>query len=226
MKKILLVAATDLELRPFFDFLGPLAVDKTGPGMYEKDDRQLRICITGAGMMQSAAHIMEAVMAFQPDVALQAGIGGSFDLDLPLGSLLLVGQEMAGDIGAEDEEGFTPIADMGFADKDAFPFRDGWLDSSFPDWPCLKDLPRVKGLTVNTISGISRTIEQRRRRYGCVVESMEGAAFHYVCLCKKIPFVQLRAVSNYVEPRNKDRWEIGKAVNNLNDWLRTHIFTI
>lgn len=225
MKKILIVGATDLELRPFLEFLKPFALEHQR-SIYEKDNLQIRVCITGAGMMQSAAHIMEAVMAFQPDVALQAGIGGSFDPDLSLGSLLLVSQEMPGDIGVEDEDGFVPIADMGFADKNAFPFREGWLGSDLPDWPCLDDLPKVKGLTVNTISGISKTIEQRRRQYNCVVESMEGAAFHYVCLYKKIPFVQLRAVSNYVEPRNKDRWEIAKAVNNLNDWLQVHIFTV
>lgn len=225
MKKILVVAATALELRPFLDFLKPFASAHQS-FVYEKDGRQIYVCITGAGMMQSAAHIMEAIIEFQPDVAVQAGIGGSFDLNLPLGSLLLVEQEMPGDIGAEDEEGFVPIADMGFADKNAFPFRDGWLGHLFPDWACLNNLPKVKGLTVNTISGISQTIEQRRRRYNCVLESMEGAAFHYVCLLKKIPFVQLRAVSNYVEPRNKDHWEITKAVHNLNDWLKTHIFTI
>jgi len=225
MKKILVVAATALELRPFLDFLEPFA-SAHEPSVYEKDGRQIYVSITGAGMMQSAAHIMESVMTFQPDVALQAGIGGSFDRDIPLGSLLLVSREMPGDIGAEDDKGFVPIADMGFADKNAFPFREGWLDSGFPDWPCLNELRKVKGLTVNTISGISDTIEQRRQRYNCVVESMEGAAFHYVCLLKKIPFVQLRAVSNYVEPRNKDRWEIAKAVNNLNDWLLAHIFTV
>src|SRR5690606_5220980 len=116
MKKILVVAATALELRPFLEFLKPFA-SAHQPFIYEKDGQQIFVCITGAGMMQSAAHIMQAVMTFRPDVAIQAGIGGSFDLTLPLGSLLVVNREMPGDIGAEDEDGFVPIADMGFADK-------------------------------------------------------------------------------------------------------------
>jgi futalosine hydrolase len=45
---------------------------------------------------------------------------------------------------------------------------------------------------------------------------MEGAAFHYVCLTEKVPFLQLRAVSNYVGERNKKNWNIKLAIENLN----------
>jgi futalosine hydrolase len=48
---------------------------------------------------------------------------------------------------------------------------------------------------------------------------MEGAAFHYVCLQEEIPFIQLRSVSNYVGERNKSKWQIKKAVENLNKEL-------
>ena len=48
------------------------------------------------------------------------------------------------------------------------------------------------------------------------LESMEGAAFFYACHQLKVPCVQIRAVSNYVEKRNRDNWEIGLAVKNLN----------
>ena len=40
---------------------------------------------------------------------------------------------------------------------------------------------------------------------------MEGAAFFYVCLKEKVNFFQIRAISNFVEKRNKKNWEI----NNL-----------
>ena len=45
---------------------------------------------------------------------------------------------------------------------------------------------------------------------------MEGAALHYVCLCEKIPFLQLRCVSNYVGERDKSKWEMTEAISNLN----------
>ena len=54
------------------------------------------------------------------------------------------------------------------------------------------------------------------RKYNVMVESMEGAAFHYVCLQEYIPFVQLRAVSNFVGERDKTKWQMREAIENLN----------
>jgi futalosine hydrolase len=48
------------------------------------------------------------------------------------------------------------------------------------------------------------------------IESMEGAAFFYACRQAGVPCMQIRAVSNYVEKRNRDNWQIGLAVKNLN----------
>ena len=48
------------------------------------------------------------------------------------------------------------------------------------------------------------------------LESMEGAAFFYACRELKGPCIQIRAVSNYVEKRNRDNWQIGLAIKNLN----------
>ena len=48
---------------------------------------------------------------------------------------------------------------------------------------------------------------------------MEGAALHYVGLMEKIPFIQLRAVSNYTGERNKKKWKMKEAIVNLNNEL-------
>ncbi len=48
---------------------------------------------------------------------------------------------------------------------------------------------------------------------------MEGAAFFYACLMTQAPFLQIRAISNYVEPRNKDNWNIPLAIDRLNEVL-------
>jgi futalosine hydrolase len=45
---------------------------------------------------------------------------------------------------------------------------------------------------------------------------MEGAAFFYVCRQLNVPCIQIRAVSNYVEKRNRDAWNIPLAIKNLN----------
>ena len=56
-----------------------------------------------------------------------------------------------------------------------------------------------------------------------VVESMEGAALHYVCLMEKIPFLQIRSVSNVLGDRDKSRWKIKEAGQNLHQTLVTLI---
>jgi futalosine hydrolase len=48
---------------------------------------------------------------------------------------------------------------------------------------------------------------------------MEGAAVHYVCVREKIPFVQIRSISNYIGDRNKKNWKIKEAVGTLNTEL-------
>lgn len=41
---------------------------------------------------------------------------------------------------------------------------------------------------------------------------MEGAAFFYACLSAGVPCAQVRAVSNYVERRNRAAWKLGDAI--------------
>jgi futalosine hydrolase len=36
---------------------------------------------------------------------------------------------------------------------------------------------------------------------------------------ENVPYIQLRSVSNYIEPRNRASWKIPLAVKNLNDTL-------
>ena len=45
---------------------------------------------------------------------------------------------------------------------------------------------------------------------------MEGAALHYVGLSEKIPFLQMRSLSNFVGERNKAKWMMAEAINSLN----------
>ena len=53
-------------------------------------------------------------------------------------------------------------------------------------------------------------------RTGADIETMEGAAFFYACLMSGTPCVQIRGISNYIEPRNLSKWNIPLAVKNMN----------
>ena len=74
----------------------------------------------------------------------------------------------------------------------------------------------VDAITINEITTNENRISILNEKYHPAVESMEGAAFHFVCLQENIPFLQLRAVSNYVGERDKSKWKIDLAIKNLN----------
>ena len=62
-------------------------------------------------------------------------------------------------------------------------------------------------------------------KYNPDIETMEGATFFYICSRENIPFLALRAISNRVEPRNKEKWNIQLALDNLSEKLKEVLLT-
>ncbi|MBT5829851.1 MAG: futalosine hydrolase, partial [Candidatus Latescibacteria bacterium] len=50
------------------------------------------------------------------------------------------------------------------------------------------------------------------QRFNAICENMEGAAAAQLCLLYNVPFLELRAISNQVEDRNRDAWDIPLAL--------------
>ena len=67
--------------------------------------------------------------------------------------------------------------------------------------------------------GDDQAISQIVHRLNPQVESMEGVACMLACQELGVPCVQIRAISNYVEKRNKANWDIPLAIQNLNHEL-------
>jgi futalosine hydrolase len=201
---ILIVAATEMEIKPLLARTGGLGFDHL---------------ITGVGMTATTYALTRRLQHNHYDFVLQAGVGGSYGQNFGLGDVVFVNSDQFGDLGAEDHEDYLDIFEMGLLAGDTPPFSDRALLAPLVTMHEKIDLPRVKGLTVNTVSGNARTIQRRIEKYGCIIESMEGAAFHYVCLHENVPFAQVRAISNFVIPRDRSQWKMKEAIINLNDWL-------
>ncbi len=216
--RLLIAAATTFELEHFQHFLDQ-EFAKTGAGLYCNNNLEVCVCITGIGMLQAAFALATAIGEFRPHFALQAGVAGAFNRDLSLGSLVIVRSELLGDLGVEDHGAYQDMFDIGLMQEGVLPFAGRQLVNGFHDFPLKLNLPFVTSLTVNTVSGSSATIHKRTEKYNCDIESMEGAAFHYACLVKKVPFLQVRSISNYVEPRDKSKWKMKEAIRSLNDWM-------
>ncbi len=215
---VLLIAATEAEIAPLATLIADMQ-DAGTEALYHFSWGSVTLCITGVGVV-ATAHALTKQLCNKPyDVVVQAGISGAFNRQLQIGQVVTVATEQWGDMGAQDHDNYIDIFSLGLMDKDSHPFTNGRLIAPETAISKALQLQAVDGITVNTVSGNAATIARLQALYNADIESMEGAAMHYVCLMESIPFVQLRAISNYVEPRDRGKWNIPLAVNNLNTAL-------
>lgn len=209
--KIALAAATSLEIQASIQLLQEK--------QFSLGNHKIDILLTGVGLLGATYSIQQFIQQKAPDLVIQAGIGGSFTEALVPGELALISRELVADQGVEENDQFVDLVDLGFLQPNELPYQNGWLVNPAPTINGHDELPLAAGVTVNEITTSTRRITQLRDKYGCEVESMEGAALHYVCLREAVPFLQLRAISNRVGERNKKNWMIRAAIEKLNNSL-------
>jgi futalosine hydrolase len=156
-----------------------------------------------------------------PDLAINAGIAGTYSDKIIIGDVVMPVTDCFADLGIEFAEGTKTLADAGMTDPDEFPFEAGIIHSKNIYTNRFGNiLKKVNGISVNTCSGTASTIKKLKNKFNPDIETMEGATFFYICAREKIPFLSLRAISNKVEPRNRDSWNIPLALENLTEKLR------
>jgi futalosine hydrolase len=217
----LLIAATAFEVQPTLVRNGAdeRAVSGLGrAGTLIKLER-FDCLITGVGQMQCAVHLTRLLECCRYRCVVQAGIAGSFSDTYPKGAVVCVAEQVLADFGAESPDGFLDIVDMGLLPRDHAPFTDGILKGMEGDLFLHCNLPRVRGATVNRTLSNPHTIGWILGRYAPDVVAMEGAALFYACLTARVPFLELRAISDLVGPRDKSQWDIPGSINALNEEL-------
>jgi len=211
--RILIVAATLPEVTPLIE---ALSLQKTGDeNLYTPRHTSVANCsvlITGAGMVPTAFALARHLPHHVYHLVINLGIAGSFDRNIALGELIEVTQDTFAELGAEDDKRFISIEKLGFGAGIFGP------TSSINHFTKKINLIKGTAITVNTVHGNEDSIAKVVERLNPQLESMEGAAFFYACRELKVPCLQIRAVSNYVEKRNRDNWQIGLAVKNLNNF--------
>ena len=208
--QLLICAATALELSAIQASVGKRILAPT---------HTVRFLITGVGIGPSMYQLTKHLCQHKPDLVIQAGVAGALDAGLIPGDTVVVQTDTFGDTGVVEKGQFCNLFDMGFVEPDLFPWTGGELQNPYAQWLALPGLKKVCGVTVNEISTIDERIQQYKLRWGAQVESMEGAALHYACLMEGVPFVQLRSISNFIGERDKTKWKLKEAVQNLDTEL-------
>src|SRR5690606_3867773 len=195
---VLVIAATEAEILPFL-------------GLSAEQRQRMDVLITGVGMVATALALGERLAGRRYDLLLNVGVAGSFRRPIALGEVVWVIEDTFSEVGVEDGERFIDSEAAGLA---PCVFYSGYSH------PSVESLRPCKGITVNTVHGNDPAIKAVVERLSADVESMEGAAVFQAAQHFGIPALQVRAISNYVERRNKASWRLAQAIENLNRWLK------
>ncbi len=208
--KILIVAATKFEVQPMIDSM--VEVNTVNEHFLSCKYKKLELIflITGVGMVPTAYYTGK-ILNDSYDGAFNLGICGSFNRNLEIGTVVNIYEDNFSELGAENGEEILTLDDLKLKGVSKI----SNLKLEIPN-SLIELLPKVNGITVNTTHGNEQRIEKVVQKFHPMIESMEGAAFMFACENENIPYAQIRAVSNYVERRNRDAWNISLAIENLN----------
>jgi len=143
-----------------------------------------------------------------------------------VGDIVVATQEIYSDTGSSSPQGWLSAAELGLpvARVDGLELGGCFLlDAGLVQgaiaaiereaWP--EPRPRVVSgpcVTSSRVTGLLAEGEEMVRRWGAVAESMEGAAAAHVCALYEVPFLEVRGISNMVVDRDRDSWQVDRAV--------------
>ncbi len=203
---------------------------KTGrPQQWQWDGKRWILLACGIGPV-NAAWSLGRLLGGERRVqgVLNLGIAGSFaPQSHPLGSRVVVAEEIWPEFGLRTEQGVDP-AGLGYAHGKVYG-RLVWDRLALsPEQHAAKmglqlpeDWDRVLSLSVSGATGCASEAKRLYRSYGADVENMEGFALAWGCFQARVPFLQVRGISNRVGSRRKEDWDVKAAFQALQQaWLR------
>ena len=201
----LVTAATDFEMAAFCSQYG--------------ENPKLATFVTGIGPVETATRMAVFLAGFphQLSCVVNIGIGGAY-LGHPnrpkLLDLCLAKREILGDFGICFDDRIEPLVGKGLVGK-----YDFTLDQSLLRQACHildeREIVYKVGnfVTVNSVSATERRGRMLGDLYHGLCENMEGAAIARVCEEFAVPLVELRCISNLVEDRDKENWQLKPAAD-------------
>lgn len=215
----LIIAATYKEIEPLCKKLG---VDNEIPvGTLQIStfmSYEVGILIAGIGIYSSTINIYKTILDNNIEACIQAGICGRYSNNFENGDVVNVVSDCFGDLGSDSPDGFIPAHEIGLNDIPGVVNGKITLEHKIAA-KAVERLPKVKGCTIQMTSGTVEGIKRLRLAWQADIESMEGAVFMQLFSMHKIPAIQLRGISNLIEPRNKSGWKIELAIEKLNNKL-------
>jgi futalosine hydrolase len=214
----LIVVSSLREISPFLE-KHCHSEDKAIEQLIEISDK-LSVLISGIGVPSLTYNLTRVLCEKKFESVVQVGIAGSYRTSFPPVTLVEISEDAFADVGIDDRGRFLSLKEAGLVDPGKSQFEGERLINRDAG---KTGLPLARAITANTVSGSDRIIEQRKMIFDPDIESMEGAAAFYVCFNLKVPVIQVRSVSNMVEPRDKSKWKTIEAITDLNNWIESFV---
>lgn len=185
-------------------------------GLRGKVKAEIQFLVHGVGILESVFSIQHYLQQHSCDLLIQCGVAGSYHSAYKPGDVVFVKKDEL-ECGAEEKDAsLLRLSDLQLGEN-----LELINPNSFPI-----PIPEVQALTVSVCSGTPDRIRQRNQTYHPDIESMEGAACHYVALKSDTPFFQIRGISNNVEPRNRDSWQMKEAIHAYSEMITQFMHTL
>ena len=188
-------------------------------------DQQVLLCVGGMGKVNAAHAAALMIAEFSPDTLLIFGVGGAYPASgAAVGDIVLAQVEIAGDEGVLTHDGFK---DMEYIGIPLLKTATSVIFTTYPaSEPLLKQALHTlitsseRGrssvhsgpfVTLSTCTGTAARARELEERYHGLCENMEGAAAAQVAGLHAIPWLEVRGISNIVEDRDTQKWDIPRA---------------
>jgi futalosine hydrolase len=189
-----------------------------------RGDSRFEVLVTGVGPIAAAIStttvlVMASAMRSETsgfDLVVSAGIGGGFAKQADIGTIVVASEVIAADLGVQTLDGFSSIDELGFGTSRLQVEAD--LSARLVEALRSRGLSVTYGpiLTLSTATGTAvTTAELANRIPGASAEAMEGFGVAAAAHSLSIPFIEIRAISNQVGPRDRSSWRIGEALSAL-----------
>jgi futalosine hydrolase len=188
--------------------------------------RQIRLCVGGMGKV-NAAHAATLLSQYNPEALIIFGVGGAYPSSgAKIGDVAIAKEEIAGDEGVMCLDGFKDAEYIGIPlIKTAtsmiyttYPAREDLLKRALQALVTHQETDADEVLlgafvTLSTCTGTLSRAHELEARYHGLCENMEGAAAAQVAELHGIPWLEVRGISNIVEDRDAEKWDIPLAAD-------------
>jgi futalosine hydrolase len=175
----------------------------------------LTVLAGGVGPARAAAAAGTALAVAPFDLVVSAGVGGGFAGRAGIGDLVLADRVVHADLGAGSPDGFLPVDRLGFGQVETV------LDPALVARAARSTGALVGPIvTVSTGTGTAERAAELAAAHRPAAEAMEGAGVLAAAQAHGVPFLELRAVSNPVGPRDRAGWDLPGALARLGPAVR------